>query len=53
MYYGTICLSARSHLEELENVNSPTAWVAPDYWAPSKEFEKSSLGDAEQQLTCE
>ncbi len=46
-------LTARSNLEELENVEAPTAWVASDYWSPSNEFEKTSLGDAEQQLTCE
>ena len=32
------------------NNGEPGPWVSPDYWEPSKEFENSSLGDADKQL---
>ena len=30
--------------------NHAVEWVPEDYWEPSRKFEKSMLGDAEQQL---
>ena len=43
-------ISARSEVGMHDVDNHAIEWVPESYWEPSKKFEESMLGDAEQQL---
>ena len=45
-----LCFSERSEVDMHNVDNHSVEWVPDDYWEPSRKFEKSMLGDAEQQL---
>ena len=45
-----LIISARSEVGMHDVDNHAIEWVPENYWEPSKKFEESMLGDAEQQL---
>ena len=40
-------------MDDDSNENHAIKWVPDSYWEPSRKFEESMLGDAEQQLQGE